>query len=928
SATWRCKECHGWDYLGDVGQYGPGSPHHTGFGGVLGSTLTENELLQLLTEPPSNGGGPGVLNGHDYGATGLSTQDLADVIAFVLGGAGAIDDGPFVDPVTGVFSGDAAQGEVNYTTTGSCVLCHGADGTAINFSGDCLNPEYVGTVASLNPWEMLHKVRFGQPGTPMPSWAATGTTQGAADIGLYAQVNFPVACNPNETQCDQCTDGDVCNGAEVCVAGVCQAGVPVDCSDGVACTVDSCDPSGGCTHVPDDAACDDGDACTVDVCGVSGCESTPVPDGTSCTAVPPAGACEASTCQAGACVTVPLPAGTPCAGNGTGPCSGPDTCDGGGFCDDNDVPDGPDPACNDGDACNGEELCVAGVCEVGTPLDCDDLVPCTVDTCDAVVGCVNTPDDSACSDGDVCTGVEVCDAFNGCMPGVPLDCDDGDACNGVETCDPVNGCMPGVPLDCDDGNACTLDTCDPFVGCTHVPVLDGTACTVSPPPGACSSATCQAGVCVEGPLPAGTPCVGNGAGPCSGADTCDGFGVCDDNDLPDGPDPSCDDGDACTVETCVSGVCTPVDAEPGPSCARRMFMTPYECPNGRVCDPGDAGACGGVPSSCQVVPPSASTPGTSIRVQADGGDSVAYDVWVEETAPVALKSWQVWMYCSYAGGIGEATFVSNAVDDSRSDYVFPFPPEPFVPHLTPTENQGQCPTTVTNLEPRTSNVALSDFPVVTGARYLSTWVFAVSLDADGVFTLRPKCLPTDGCTTDLTKLLDPSNVLMPMRVDPLEIEVTVGQCCDANGCVGDMTAAACAALGNTGFNPDASCAAGDPCGCVVDSECQAGGTFDDGDPCTVDVCDAADPAADPATGCVHTCVPVLYGDVFADAIVEAEDVLCVLAANAGTPNPACLDADIWPCPPNQDGLNEAGDVIAVLGAAEGNPPCPDTCVCP
>ena len=36
----------------------------------------------------------------------------------------------------------------------------------INF-GDAQKPEFVGTVANKNPWEFIHKVRAGQPGTKM-----------------------------------------------------------------------------------------------------------------------------------------------------------------------------------------------------------------------------------------------------------------------------------------------------------------------------------------------------------------------------------------------------------------------------------------------------------------------------------------------------------------------------------------------------------------------------------------------------------------------------------------------------------------------------------------------------------------------------------------------------------------------------------------
>jgi cysteine-rich repeat protein len=64
--TWRCKECHGWDYKGVAGQYGAG-PHRTGFGGILQSDLSAPDMFDLLKSPPSNGGGPGILNGHDYG---------------------------------------------------------------------------------------------------------------------------------------------------------------------------------------------------------------------------------------------------------------------------------------------------------------------------------------------------------------------------------------------------------------------------------------------------------------------------------------------------------------------------------------------------------------------------------------------------------------------------------------------------------------------------------------------------------------------------------------------------------------------------------------------------------------------------------------------------------------------------------------------
>ncbi len=59
---------------------------------------------------------------------------------------------------------------------------------------------------------------------------------------------------------DDCDDADPCT-EDNCVNSEC-ASVPVDCDDGVGCTLDACDPAtGACTNMPSDAACDDADLC-------------------------------------------------------------------------------------------------------------------------------------------------------------------------------------------------------------------------------------------------------------------------------------------------------------------------------------------------------------------------------------------------------------------------------------------------------------------------------------------------------------------------------------------------------------------------------------------------------------------------------------------------------------------------------------------
>ncbi len=175
--TWRCKECHGWDYMGAEGAYGSGS-HFTGFPGVFGASgLSDGELLGWLdgsTNPE-----------HDFSAMGEAA--IADMVTFLQ--EGLVDVSVYIDPETkAAIGGDTHEGEHLYEE--SCTACHGEDGRLINF-GDDEEPEYIGTIALGNPWEFIHKVRAGQPGSnpPMPSSIASGwELQAVVDVLAYAQT--------------------------------------------------------------------------------------------------------------------------------------------------------------------------------------------------------------------------------------------------------------------------------------------------------------------------------------------------------------------------------------------------------------------------------------------------------------------------------------------------------------------------------------------------------------------------------------------------------------------------------------------------------------------------------------------------------------------------------------------------------------------
>ena len=173
--TWRCKECHGWDYLGKDGAYGSGS-HATGFVGVMQVAGTDpNEILAMLkgsTNPD-----------HDFSAY-MDDQALTDIALFLSGNM--LDSAAFITDKAAV-GGDAANGEAIYGE--NCTECHGPEGLVFNFADES-GPEYYGTIASDNPWEFVHKSRFGQPGVAdMPALVDLGLAdQDYIDLLAFAQT--------------------------------------------------------------------------------------------------------------------------------------------------------------------------------------------------------------------------------------------------------------------------------------------------------------------------------------------------------------------------------------------------------------------------------------------------------------------------------------------------------------------------------------------------------------------------------------------------------------------------------------------------------------------------------------------------------------------------------------------------------------------
>jgi len=144
--TWRCKECHGWDYKGDQGQYAKGN-HATGIKGIRALVGADPAKTMAVLRATS----------HYFGAV-LKHRDLQDLANFVS--YGQIDMDTVIDPKTGLSRGDAAKGQPHYRTM--CAGCHGLEGQFVA-------KRHLGKVSRGDAWHSLHNMLNGHPDDTMPA---------------------------------------------------------------------------------------------------------------------------------------------------------------------------------------------------------------------------------------------------------------------------------------------------------------------------------------------------------------------------------------------------------------------------------------------------------------------------------------------------------------------------------------------------------------------------------------------------------------------------------------------------------------------------------------------------------------------------------------------------------------------------------------
>jgi len=359
---------------------------------------------------------------------------------------------------------------------------------------------------------------------------------------------------------DLCDDGVFCNGPEEChVDSGCQSGTPVALDVSLTCTLDECNEADQLVeHLPQNELCDDNDLCTLDACSpAEGCITSPKvcldddpctldscdpTDGQClfelvqdcCTAH---GDCEGDgVCIGGYCNAETLTCATaPYLCDDFDPCT-LDSCDGG--CQHQPVAE-CDNQCGKAADCTlwqvQDDLCTYPLClatDPGGPLgcvfipgQCDDGLPCTIDTCQPEMGCQFWPDadcTAACENNQDCDDRDAC-TFDLCSEGmcsnISKKCDDGQKCTvdwchrltgdcvfeecddcecetcvTNEDCDDQDPCSPerciqppGLPADaprvcrvlhadCNDGNPCTVDSCIPDEGCSRLPLAQCVGC--------------------------------------------------------------------------------------------------------------------------------------------------------------------------------------------------------------------------------------------------------------------------------------------------------------------------------------------------------------------------------------------------------------------------------------------------------------------
>jgi mono/diheme cytochrome c family protein len=218
----RCKQCHGWDGLGNKGAYINRAPKTSrpNISGInlyeMGQSKTAQELFDglkktagrrsistdLSTYNPTTGN---VAEGDKMpNLTELLTDaQIWDMVKFMK--EGMMDVSQLYDATyTGVYptgsmaisnvgkDGNATNGKNYYNS--NCAACHGANGTTLNGVPHVIEGYTIGQFTRKKGNEVQHKVHYGQLGSPMTGEFDITTAQ-MKDLykALANETDFPNA---------------------------------------------------------------------------------------------------------------------------------------------------------------------------------------------------------------------------------------------------------------------------------------------------------------------------------------------------------------------------------------------------------------------------------------------------------------------------------------------------------------------------------------------------------------------------------------------------------------------------------------------------------------------------------------------------------------------------------------------------------------
>ncbi len=191
----RCKQCHGWDGLGNKGAYinrGP-KTSRPNISSVnlyeMGQSKTAQELFDGLKKTAGRRSISTDLSSYNPTTGNVAEGDkmpnltelftdaqIWDMVKFMK--EGMMDVSQLYDATyTGVYptgsmaisnvgkDGDAVKGKSYYNS--NCAACHGADGTTLNGTPHVIEGYTIGQFTRKKGNEVQHKIHYGQLGSPM-----------------------------------------------------------------------------------------------------------------------------------------------------------------------------------------------------------------------------------------------------------------------------------------------------------------------------------------------------------------------------------------------------------------------------------------------------------------------------------------------------------------------------------------------------------------------------------------------------------------------------------------------------------------------------------------------------------------------------------------------------------------------------------------